>query len=105
MDGIGGVPASNRRAVGDGQHDRRRRQFDALHRHVGGRASGEQIVTGERDGDRQRRLVRDLDERAPAAVGNGPHALHRVTARDPHACLEDRRSMQPDLADGDLRVR
>ena len=57
-------------------------------RHVGRRPVGEHVAAGEGAGDRQRRVVGDLDERAPAAVGDRPHPVDGVAARDAQPRLE-----------------
>ena len=109
-------PDGHRRAVGDRHDDGGgRRQIDPLDRHVGRRAIGEHVAPRERTGDRQRRVVDDLDERAPAAVGDGPHAVDRVAAGDAQTAsrrrarragdADERRPRWPVCASGRRRRR
>ncbi len=96
-------PDRHRRAVGDRHDDRRRRrEVDPLDRHGGRRSAGEHVAPREGAGDRQWRVVGDLDQRAPAIVGDRPHALDGVTARDAQPRLGDRRAEHLTLAHGDL---
>ena len=100
-----GQPDRHRRAVGD-RHDDGRRcgKVDPLDRHGGRWPVGEHVAPCEGTGDRQRRVVGDLDERAPAIVGDRPDAVDGVAARDPQPRLGDRRAEQLTLAHGDLAL-
>ena len=70
---------------------------------VGGRRE-QQSSTGERHGDRQRRVVGDLDDRQPTGIGDGVDPLHRIAAGDPHPGLDDRRAVEQRLSQSTPRA-
>ena len=74
------------------------RQLDALDRNAR-TAVGDGNRAGEGDGHRQGGVVRDLDQREAAAVGDGPDPVDRVAAWDPQPGLEDRGPVDASLAD------
>ena len=98
-DGSWAIATRTVAAMPDGEHERRGRELDALDRDGRDRTIGEDTIAArERDRDRQRRVVLDLDDGQAAGIGDGVHPLDGVAGRYPDPCLDDGRTGQSLLA-------